>query len=479
VQTVAVATFASVLVTLHQQPQYRGTASVLLSGGGTGTSGGDSGAAADRQARTAADLAAMPIVARAAIRRVPGADTTVHRFLERARAAARPDADFVDFSVVDASPDRAAALATAYARSFIKVQDELRTRAAAASEARLRKGASSRGADETAAVQDLVRGAEGPAPVLVRSGDPAHRVEPRPIRNVSFGVVAGLLVGMGLVYLWEMLNTRVREVDEAARSLRRPLLGVARIGRNRGSGGLVLLTEPRAASAESFRIVRANFDFANVDHGAQVVLFTGAVDGEGRSTTVANLALAHALAGSDVILADLHLRHPGLHELFGLQGFTGLTDVAVGHVPLDAALAPISLRQGGVEVGGTQPSGSLRVLPSGPTPLDSGEFVATRAVRTLIEQLREHAGLVFIDAPPLLPVGDALTLSSVADALIVVVNLDLATRPMLKELARILDVCPTPTLGFIATGSKPESPGEYGYYADRPAPRLATERRVA
>jgi polysaccharide biosynthesis transport protein len=458
IQALVVAVLVAMLVTVRQQPHYRATASVLLS---TEVSADAGSTPPDRAARTAADLASMPIVAHAALRQVPRARMGVAQFLARADATPRSDSDILDFHVTDPVPARAVALATAYARSFIAVRGRLQDGTAPAA---LGRAAANSGPPLTVAAN----GSSIPEGVLVRAATSAARVEPRPIRNVALAVVLGLFGGIGLAYLWELLNTQVRDLEEVTRLLRLPLLGVASSEAHRRHPDLVLQQEPYGRAAESFRILRVNIDFANVDRRASVVLMTGAVDGEGRSTTIANLALAFALAGRDVILADLHLRHPSLHHLFGLEGLCGLSDVALGHVPLDDALAEIPLRtRTGTELGSAD--GSLRVLPTGPTPSDSGEFVASRTVHDLVAELRGHADLVLVDAPPLLSVGDALTLSSAADALIAVVNLDIATRPMLHELRRVLDACPTPVLGVAATGASAQRREAYGgYYAPRP-----------
>jgi succinoglycan biosynthesis transport protein ExoP len=456
-QALVVGALAAALFTLRQQPQYRATASVLL---GSVEAGGATTASPERESRTAADLASMPIVVQAALQRVPRARMTIASFLARAHASPRPDSDILDFKVTDPIRQRAVALATAYARSFIAVRQAIQDRS---DNAVLRRAATSSAtaARGAAAAPDLA------GTVLVRKAGAATRVEPRPVRNIAVGLLLGLFAGVGLAYLREMLNTHLRDVGEVTSVLRLPLLGIARGESQRGRHELVLQSEPIGRDAESFRILRANVEFANVDRHAQVLLSAGAVDGEGRSTTIANLGLAFALAGRNVLLADLDLRHPSLHRLFGLEGRCGLSDVALGHVPLEAALAPIPLRPV-LEAGAS--AGSLRVLPSGPTPTESGEFVASRAVQTLVSDLREHADLILLDAPPLLRVGDALTLSAVADALLVVVNVELATRSMLHELRRVLDACPTPRLGLVATGVARVRGEPYGGYYAAPEP---------
>jgi Mrp family chromosome partitioning ATPase len=295
----------------------------------------------------------------------------------------------------------------------------------------------------------------------------------------------GLALGIGLAALWDALDTRVRSVAEIRDLLTLPLLGRVRAPSRRGAGELVMQTEPYGREAEAFRILRANLDFANVDRSARVIMLTGAVDGEGRSTTVANLAVACALAGRKVVLADLDLRHPSIGRFFALDGRPGLTDVALGHVDLKDALAPIALRARPESELGTplerplDSRGSLEVLPAGPAPLDSGEFVGSRAVQDVLEALEQRVDLVLVDAPPLLPVGDARTLSATVHALVVVTNLEFANRPMLEELRRVLEACPTRVLGFVATGVDETQDDHYGGFYERRTGRYPRARERA
>ncbi len=104
-----------------------------------------------------------------------------------------------------------------------------------------------------------------------------------------------------------------------------------------------MLEEPASAQAEAFRMLRANLDFMTLDRDVRTIMITSALEQEGKSTTVANLAVAFALAGKRVALVDLDLRRPVLARFFDLEG-PGLTQVALGHVPLEQALTRIVIR---------------------------------------------------------------------------------------------------------------------------------------
>ena len=199
-------------------------------------------------------------------------------------------------------------------------------------------------------------------------------------------------------------------------------------------------------------------------------MVSSAVAQEGKSTTAANLAMALARAGRCVVLVDLDLYQPNLGEFFSLSG-PGVTDVVLGTADLSAALVPIQIPsqldgyRDGLHSNGNGAvrlnDGSLEVLPAGEIPPDPGDFMNTQALREVLQRLEERADTVIIDTSPLLQAGDAMTLSTKVDGLLVVVRLNVARHKMLAELARVLGRSPATKLGFVLT-DVPVEPG-YGY----------------
>jgi len=464
---------------LHQQPRYQALASVLLTDdsglSGLAASNG-TGSSPDRRAQTAADLARMQPVVKHTLERVRVRGMTIDRFLANSSVSPRMNADILDFRVSDPSRARAQLLTTAYARQFIRDRRTVQANALASARRALQEQAHAAGITGAAlrararAIADSQTATS--LALLVRPATKATEVGPRPLRNIALGLVLGLLLGVTGAYLWNALETNVRDVREAGDLLGLPLLGSVRARPT----SIAMLEQPHGPEAEAFRILRANLDFANIDRSARVILVTAALDGEDKSVTAANLAVAVALTGRSVVLVDLDLRHPLLDRLFGLEGQPGLTDVILGHAALRRALVSIPLGDGehSPARNGEGGAGTLEVLPSGPTPIDSGEFVGTKAVAQLVGQLRKRADLVLVSAPPLLPVVDARTLSTISDALVVVTNLDNVGRPALQELSRVLASCPARVLGFVGTGESTDQ-HEHGYASGR---RFALRRRA-
>jgi Mrp family chromosome partitioning ATPase/capsular polysaccharide biosynthesis protein len=495
----------AVALSLEQERLYEASAEVLLSQQNlgaalTGTDDPNAGQQPDRLAQTQASLARVPSIAASVLRETGLRDRSPEELLSASSVSARPNTDLLVFEVTDPDPAMASLLATEYARQFTQYRLELDTSAlvrarkeVAGQIARLK----ARGERKSALYVSLVdkeqqlrtmEALRTSNALVVRTAGEAAQVQPKPVRNGVLGLVLGLVLGIGLAFLWEALDTRLRSAEDIGRALDLPLL--ARLSapprKLRKNHKLAMLADVASGHAEAYRVLRTNVEFANLDRGAQTIMITSAVEGEGKSTTAANLAIAFARAGRRVLLLDLDLRRPFLDRFFGLEEEPGLTDAALGHVELNRAVARVALGAGGkgalTEDGNGTGSiqGVLEVVPSGPVPPDPGEFVASRAFSVQLDSLRQRADIVLIDSPPLLHVGDALALSAFVDALIVVTRLDIIRRPMLGELRRALDATRAVKLGFVLTGANLEEgyAQAYGYSRAYRYTREAEPERV-
>jgi polysaccharide biosynthesis transport protein len=491
-QAAIVVPAAAVAFSLQQSRLYEASSEVLLSRQNlaaalTDTQDVTLSEDAARLVETQANLARVPAVAAAVLAEAQVSDRTPQQFLDSSKVSGKANADLLQFYVTDRSPALAARLASAYARQFTIYRRKLDTAALQRARNELGRrltGLEKSGERRSALYATLVEkeqqlrtmeALQTANAFVVRSGDEARQVQPRPVRNAILGLALGLVLGLGLAFLWEALDTRVRSTDEIGEQLGLPLL--ARIPepprRLRKDNQLVMLAEPSGIYAEAFRILRTNLEFANLARGARTIMVTSAVEKEGKSMTVANLAVAYARAGKRVALVDLDLRRPFLGRLFGLEpGRPGLTDVALGHVELSDAISWIAVSDRpttGTSANGHGPAAdTLQLVPAGPAPADAGEFMGTNALADILDQLVERADLVLIDAPPLLHVGDAMTLSARIDALLVVTRLNVVRRPMLGEVRRVLHSSPAAQLGFVLTGARLEEAYGYGGYSAYP-----------
>jgi len=243
----------------------------------------------------------------------------------------------------------------------------------------------------------------------------------------------------------------------------------------------VLLSPQGAAqmpTAEAYRIFKLNLA-STLRRGMKVIMFTSASDDEGTSTTVANLAVALTRAGQHVVVVDANMRRPALGSFFGLDDRMGVSDILSGHSQLGDALTIVDVsRERPVEVGSngtstTSGGGLLEVLPAGPIPGDAAELLDSRAMTELLRELRGRADVVLVDAPPMLPVTDAMVLGTKVDAVVAVARARLASRPHLVALGRALDACAAPRLGFVFVGGTQDESQEYGGYLGGTAPTEA------
>ncbi len=440
-----------------------------------------------RIAQTQTQIAMSPDVANRVVEaaQVPGLDAGT--FLGSALVTAATDSDILDFEITYGEGETAARLATLHAQEFIAHRRELDTESLVAARKELRgriDELEQTGFEGSPLLGGLIESEQGLRTMealqtanasLLRPAYGAAQIQPRPKRAVVLGVVLGLMLGIGLAFARDAFDTRLRSAAEISDRLGTTLL--ARVQgppkELRRENRLVMVASPNSAHAEAFRMLRANLQFVNLDRGARSILVTSALEQEGKSTTVANLAVALARSGQKVALVDLDLRRPAIAKFFAIpDSHPGVTDVVVGSSTLEQALVEVGRMSGeGYEVAqvdgnGTQPTSStgvLKVLASGRVPRDPGEVVSSKRLSVALEQLAQSFDFVLVDTPPLLSVGDTMALSAHADAMITVARLNMLRRPTLVELARALETCPTIQLGVVVTGAETEAGYGYGY----------------
>jgi succinoglycan biosynthesis transport protein ExoP len=456
----------------------------------------------DRVIRTQSQLARIPEIANRVVRASGLGDRDAGMFLANSSISANEDNDLMTFRVRDADPQIAVRLANLYAQKYIEYRRDIDTRALREAANTLdkqieqlrRQGLSSSGGYAALIEKrEQLRTAEtvqGSSVLLVREASGAAPIIPQRMRTTILAFGLGLILGLGLAFLVDTLDTRVRSVDDLAGAIELPLLSTIpsvrrRFGRR---GRLIMLDAPNSAAAEPFRILRTNVDFAldlAMSREYRSILVTSALDREGKSTTSANLAVAMARAGRHVILAGLDLRRPTLEGFSGLTAGPGVTDVALGRVRLEDALRKVPLglqalreRSTGTDVpqlpplNGTSRVGVLEVIGAGFPPEIPGEFTGTVELDFVLERMRQQADLVIVDGPPLLLSSDALTLSSKVSALLVVARLNMFKRRHVSDLNRILASCPAAKLGLVVTGAPLRGKGYYGYRVREPQRQL-------
>ena len=199
---------------------------------------------------------------------------------------------------------------------------------------------------------------------------------------------------------------------------------------------LVTVSHPRSPAAEAYRTLRTNIQFATLDRPVRTLLVTSASPDEGKSVTLANLAVTFAQAGHDVVLVDADLRRPSVHTLFDLPNERGLTTFLLedpdGQPPLQSVADP-----------------GLRVLTSGPLPHNPSELLGSQRMERAVQRLSELAEVVLFDAPPVIAVADAPVLARKLDGVLLVVGVGKTKRDHAARAKRLLEKANARVLGAV------------------------------
>jgi capsular exopolysaccharide synthesis family protein len=354
------------------------------------------------------------------------------------------DTVLLNITVKDPQPQRAMAIANATADSFQRVVESLESKGQAAS---------------------IVT-----ASVVTPADLPGSPVSPRPKLNLLLGLLVGLAVGVAGAVARQTLDTSVKTPEEVRELFDLPTLAVVPYDEQALRHPLIVNGLPGEPRVEAFRQLRTSLQFVDVDRRPRSIVITSAMSGEGKTTTVANLAVSLAAANWQVVLVDADLRRPRLAEYFGLEGAVGLTDVLSGQVPLEVALQTWG------------PDGRIRILPAGSVPPNPSELLASHQMSELIGRL-ESLGLTLIDAPPLLPVTDAAVLAPRASGVIIVANSGKVRREQLAAIVTQLRTVKAHLYGAVLNRAKAgrDSYGygySGGYYASTPSDAKQSKRQA-
>jgi len=247
-----------------------------------------------------------------------------------------------------------------------------------------------------------------------------------------------------------VLDTRIHSLHDIATVTEAPVLGGIAFDPDAKARPLIVHADPRNPRAESFRSLRTNVQFLNVEGGSSRYVVTSSGPGEGKSTTTANLAISLAETGARVALIDGDLRLPKVADYMGIEGAVGLTDVLIGRVELVDAMQKWG-------------RGNLFVLPAGRIPPNPAELLGSTAMDRVLAALSEHFDYVLIDSPPLLLVTDAAVLTKKATGALLVTASGATKRPELQGAVSSLDRAGADLLGIVVTMLPTKGPDSYGY----------------
>ena len=272
-------------------------------------------------------------------------------------------------------------------------------------------------------------------------------VKPNKTVNIVLGLVFGLIMGVGLAFFIEYLDTSVKTIDDVERTFQAPVLGV--IPQNIG----YLIDEgSESKHAEAYRVLRTNLLFSRKEENLNTIVVVSAGAGEGKSTTTINLATVFAQAGNRVLIVDSDLRRPTLHKLFKVTNNLGLTNYL--------------LKQNTIaEIVQTTGVPNLDFMASGKLPNSSMGILGSSQMKQMITELKQRYDYIFFDSPPILGVSDASILASEVDLVMQVIQYRRYPQPMTIRAKQMIEKVGGNFVGIVLNNINMSQDEGYYYYS--------------
>lgn len=474
VLTVLAAVGAALAYAFLQAPRYSATAEVLIqpsSPASTALAGGS----AQPQLTPTDVQTELQLVTSAAVKQ--RAATTLHvAKAPPVSVTVAGQTNILDVAATAGTPQLAAGIANAYARSYIGVRRDqvvasllamasqiqskingLQAQIATAPKAEATALATQVAAFQAQLSQLQVTSslANGGALLVTPASAPTSPSSPKPERDGIIALVVGLLSGIALALFREHFDDTIKTREDLTALLPGlpTIATIPAVGswKDRKEPLLVSRDRPKSAPAEAYRSLRTSVQFMGLDRPMRVIQVTSPSAGEGKTTTLANLAVATAQAGQRVVVVCCDLRRPRVHEFFSLSNEHGFTSALLGQDPLSALIQEVP----GID--------GLSVLASGPPPPNPADLLSSKRVHEIIDALRAQADLVLLDCPPVLPVTDAAVLAEVADGTLLVASASSTTGHALARAVESLGQVNAPLVGTVLNGTVEGAPYDRRY----------------
>jgi capsular exopolysaccharide synthesis family protein len=320
-----------------------------------------------------------------------------------------------------------------------------------------------------------------PENLAVAATIPGSPSSPKPLRTTIFGGLVGLLLGIGIAFVRDLLDRRLSTSGEIQDALSLPVVGRVRV---EAMGNAAYVGNGRGPMTdqdiESFRILRAHLDFINVDKSLKSILVSSPLAEEGKSTVAASLAAANAAAGKRTLLVECDLRRPCLSERLSINRTPGLSDYLAGRASPAEVLQVVKLKEvrstngasGDAPTTSDVEAGELVVITAGTQSIRPAELLGSERCRSFLEEVRTAYDTVVIDTPPLLAVADTLEIVPYADFVLLCIRAEQTTHDQACAAKDALPDRPEHSMAVVVTGLKPGREHDYGdysyaYYGDR------------
>jgi polysaccharide biosynthesis transport protein len=285
-----------------------------------------------------------------------------------------------------------------------------------------------------------------PVKIWERAEPPIYPAKPPVMTYLILAALIGLVVGVGLAFFIEYLDTSVKTLDDVERFLQIPVLAVVPKG-----VPILMRTRTEHPDAEAYRILRANIEFNKPSPDSKTITLISGGPGEGKSTTLNNLAYTCAKGGYNVLVVDADLRRPSQHNFFDGDNSFGLTDYLTGKATIDAITKTTKID-------------NLSFVPSGHLPPDNVGLLNSQRMADLIQRVKGQYDLVFFDSPPILGVSDGSVLASEMDMTIMVIQHRRFPRAMLQRVKQAVHQVGGALIGVVLNNVDTRHDEGYSYY---------------
>jgi capsular exopolysaccharide synthesis family protein len=296
---------------------------------------------------------------------------------------------------------------------------------------------------------------------IIQQAEAAKKpVKPNKVFNIAVGIAVGLMVGVGLAFFIEYLDTSVKTIDDVEQALGTPVLGV--IPQNVGA---LIHEGADSPHAEAYRVLRTNVLFSRKDPNLRTITVVSGGAGEGKSTTIFNLATIFAQQGSRVLVVDSDLRRPSLHKLLNVSNSVGLTNYLLGQMKLEEVIQTTAVP-------------TLDFLPSGKLPSSSMGILNSVKMKEFIEEAKGRYDFVFFDSPPIMGVSDASILASEVDMAILVIQYRKYPQQMTLRAKQMVEKVGGRMLGVVLNNINisQDSYYYYDYYSKNEESKPSSEK---
>jgi capsular exopolysaccharide synthesis family protein len=410
-------------------------------------------------------LVSLPAVAGRTAERL-GGGTTAAAIYGKVKVTSEGQADLVSVTAKDNDPQFAATLANTFAAEYINWRRAADAAIIRRAQSRIRRRLDQVGEENRRVLQrrlddlGIIEALQtGRAEQVQRAKPPSSPSSPRPVRDGILGGMLGLILGIGLAFVVDRLDRRMKEPRELEETYRYPVLGAvpeSKWFRDTGStsdGALQLSSE-----GESFRKLRARLRYFNVDRDLRSIVVTSAAPEEGKTVVASHLALAAALGGhTKTLLLEADLRKPSLAGRFELAPMPGLSELLTHEIVISEVVQRIPVATG------FNGESTLDVIVAGAVPPNPAELMESRKMGDLLDQLSGMYDLVVIDTPPVSVVSDAMPLVRLVSGVLVVSWVGKTSRDAAIHLRHELESLNAPTLGLVVNRVKTGTAAYYGY----------------